>query len=147
MMIICSSVKIITAHTQTLPKTYLSWFSLHITTHIKETNLNMPCSTCIIIHTHILTITYMPTHNNTQIYTYTHKKSFWFFLISPIFFFLCLMIVIRWHETSGHSVSSHTEALWYDSLSEDDSIYAPYPGIKHSGEGINGCHPCNAMLF
>ena len=36
-------------------------------TNIQEKTLNLPRSACIIIHTHIQTITYTASHNNMQI--------------------------------------------------------------------------------
>ena len=88
-MIICSSVKIIATHTHahrnTQKKIYsakslsIATFARHRDSNIQETTSNLPRGACIIICTHILTITNTTTYNNTQIssthtHTHTHKQ-------------------------------------------------------------------------
>ena len=46
---------------------FLQPFATHRYTYIHKTTLNLPCDAYIVIHTCILTITYITSLNNTQI--------------------------------------------------------------------------------
>ena len=84
MMIIYSFVKIITVQKIFFysPKPpSVPWFPLHIATLTFSGQPQICCETHVSSYTHILMITYMTTHNNTQIqstqtHTHTQKKSY-----------------------------------------------------------------------
>ena len=125
-IIFCSFVKIITTHADThaqIQKILFTWSNCCDCDYTSQLISRRQPQICHVAHvssyTHILNITYTTTHNNMQIKStkthtnkHTHKQIhkdlytilmfFWLhfliFSISPISFFLCLMIFI--YETA-----------------------------------------------